>query len=513
MYLFNQKKIKIVKIIEKIVEKVERIKKAKVSGAISVYLCLVFAVIVSLLLIMYEAANYSAMKLHVECATDSAMDSCLAEYNEKLLAEYGLLFVDSSYGESQGSVENVANHFDYYMSNNLDTNQNISLSSSRDLFGASLYRVDILKTSRATDNDGEVFRYMAVSYMLEHYGIAYATELMDSYESSTSTGLFEDVADGEDIDSTTDQAFSDLGDFSLSDEKKEEYGIEGDIEYDHPEQGVQSTRAKGLLATVCKKDVSLKSVDLTSYSSKRSNTVGDGMYSKWDERNEAVSNVLFNEYVVRMTSNYVDVKSEGVLDYELEYVIAGKDNDMDNLKSVVTKLLLIRGIANTTYFFSDTSLVVEAETMASGLSLACGVPELEPLFKAAICAAWIYAESTVDVRKLLDGKRVSLVTSREEWDTSLTNVVAGAFADEESSQSVEISTALQYRDYLGIMLFLTDTKSKTYRMMDVVEMNMRHKYGYETFRMDNCMAAFEIQALVECRNGYSVLVKKQFGYQ
>lgn len=485
----------------------------EVSGAISVYLCLIFSVLVSIILIMYEATNYSAMKLHVECAADSAMDSCLAEYNSKLLDEYGLLFVDSSYGESEGSTENVSSHIEHYMSNNLDTNQNIALSSSKNLFGASLYRVDILKTSRATDDDGAVFRYMAVSYMLEYYGVAYATELMNSYETSSSTGLFDDVTDGTDIESTSSQAFADLGNFSLSDEKKEEYGIEGDVTYDHPEEAVQAAKAKGILATVCKKDVSQKSVDLSSYSSHRVNTTGDGMYSKWDDRNEAVTNVLFNDYVVKMTGNYCDVLTGSPLDYELEYVIAGKDNDVDNLKYVVYRLLIIRGVANTAYFFSDTELVLEAEALATSLSVACMVPELEPLFNAAICAAWIYAESTVDVRRLLDGKGVSLVTTRAEWDTTLEKVIAGNFINDFPENLTQALTAFRYKDYLAMLLFLTDTKEKTYRMMDIVEMNMRHRFGYETFRMDNCMAAFEIQALVECNNGYCVLVKKQFGYQ
>ena len=171
---------------------------------------------------MYEAANYSAMMLHVECATDSAMDSCLAEYNANLLSKYGLLFVDSSYGESDGSVDNVCNHIEQYMAENLDTNQNVVLASSKDLFGADIYRVDILKTSRATDEDGAVFRYMAVSYMLEYYGIAYANELIDAYETSSSTGLFGDISDDDNIENMANQAFSDLGNFSLSDEKKEE---------------------------------------------------------------------------------------------------------------------------------------------------------------------------------------------------------------------------------------------------------------------------------------------------
>lgn len=487
--------------------------KREESGAISLYLCLLFGVLVSLILVMYEAANYSAMKLHVECASDAAMDSCLAEYNTNLLSRYGLLFVDSSYGTAEGSLENVGNHIEQYMANNLDTNQNAVLSSSLDLFGAKVYRVDILKTSRATDEDGAVFRYMAVSYMLEYYGIAYANELIDAYETSSSTGLFDDISDSDNIENMANQAFSDLGNFSLSDEQKEEYGIDGELEYSHPEQAVQSSRSKGILATVCKKDISDKVIDLTTYASERSNTIGDGMYSRWDNRNEAISKVLFNNYVVLMTGNYCEPHSNSPLDYELEYVIAGKPSDIDNLKYVATRLLLIRGVANASYFNTDSTLKNEAEAAASGLALLCGIPELEKLFYGAISAAWVYAESTVDVRRLMAGKKVSLITTSQEWDTSLEKVMGGAFEDEDKNEEYALPTALSYKDYLGILLLFTDTKSKTFRMMDVVEMNMRFSCGQESFRIDNCLAAIEIQALVECANGYCVLVKKDFGYR
>ncbi len=485
--------------------------RSEVSGAISLYLCLLFGVLVSLILVMYEAANYSAMKLHVECAADSAMDSCLAEYNADLLSKYGLLFVDSSYGESDGNIENVCNHIEHYMAGNLDTNQNVVLASSKDLFGADIYRVDILKTSRATDEDGAVFRYMAVSYMLEYYGVAYANELIDAYETSTNTGLFDDISDDNNIESMADGAFSELGNFSLSDEKKEEYGIEGELEFDHPEQAVQSSRSKGILATVCKKDISNKVADLSTYASKRSNTLGDGMYSRWDSRNELISKVLFNNYVVLMTGNYCEPHENSPLDYELEYVIAGRTSDIDNLKYVTNRLLLIRGVANASFFFADSTLRDETEAAASALALLCGIPELEKLFYGAISVAWIYAESTVDVRRLMDGKKVSLLTNSQEWDTSLEKVMGGSFEDEDKDYT--FPTALSYKDYLGMLLLFTDNKSKTFRMMDVVEMNMRYSCGQENFRMDNCMAAFEIQALVECKNGYCVLVKKDFGYR
>lgn len=188
------------------------------------------------------------------------------------------------------------------------------------------------------------------------------------------------------------QAFSDLGNFSLSDEKKEEYGIEGDIEYEHPEQAVQASRSKGILSTVCKKDVSNKVIDLSTYASHRSNTLGDGMYNRWDSRNELISNVLFNNYVVLMTGNYVEPHENSPLDYELEYVIAGKTGDLDNLKYVTTRLLLIRGVANASYFATDSTLRDETEAAATGLSLLCGIPELEKLLWCVVSSMDICRE-------------------------------------------------------------------------------------------------------------------------
>lgn len=104
-------------------------------------------------------------------------------------------------------------------------------------------------------------------------------------------------------------------------------------------------------------------------------------------------------------------------------------------------------------------------------------------------------------------EKVSLITNSQEWDTSLEKVMGGSFENEDDDKDYTLPTALSYKDYLGMLLLFTDNKSKTFRMMDVVEMNMRYSYGQESFRIDNCMAAFEIQALVECSNGYCVLVK------
>ena len=55
-----------------------------------------------------------------------------------------------------------------------------------------------------------------------------------------------------------------------------------------------------------------------------------------------IKKYCFNQYLVNYLGNYVEKKQDRVLEYELEYVLGGKRNDVDNLKIVVTELLAMR---------------------------------------------------------------------------------------------------------------------------------------------------------------------------
>ena len=84
-------------------------------GVISLFLCLMLAVLIPIIFTIISAARFSAMKLQIECATDMAMDSVLAEYNQVLLSRYDLLFVDMAYSGDYGSPDNTADHLMNYM--------------------------------------------------------------------------------------------------------------------------------------------------------------------------------------------------------------------------------------------------------------------------------------------------------------------------------------------------------------------------------------------------------------
>ena len=57
-------------------------------GSVSIYIILIFAVLLSFILLIVEGARKNAIRLKTECAMDLSMSSALGEYNRELLEQY-----------------------------------------------------------------------------------------------------------------------------------------------------------------------------------------------------------------------------------------------------------------------------------------------------------------------------------------------------------------------------------------------------------------------------------------
>ena len=86
------------------------IKSRKNAGSTSVYLILIFAVLLSFILLIVEGARKNAIRMKIECAMDLSMSSVFAEYNRELLNQYDLFFIDTSYGQKNAAIDNTAEH-------------------------------------------------------------------------------------------------------------------------------------------------------------------------------------------------------------------------------------------------------------------------------------------------------------------------------------------------------------------------------------------------------------------
>ena len=105
--------------------------------------------------------------------------------------------------------------------------------------------------------------------------------------------------------------------------------------------------------------------------------------------------------------------------YELEYMICGKDDDSENLKGTITRILLIRCAANFAYLMTSPAKQSEALAAAATMAGFTVNPAIVEAVKYGLLAGWAYCESVLDLRTLMDGEKIPIIKSDETWTSGL----------------------------------------------------------------------------------------------
>ncbi|MCM1467600.1 MAG: DUF5702 domain-containing protein, partial [Alistipes sp.] len=187
---------------------------------------------------------------------------------------------------------------------------------------------------------------------------------------------------------------------------------------------------------------------------------------------------LYNKYIDIHFSNYRSPNKEGLLQYETEYVLGKKAGDKENLKEVISQLILLRFTMDFSYIICDTEKKNECLAMATALLGFTGVYGIIRLGEYLLLAAWAYGEAVNDVKILMDGGTVSLVKTSREWKTKLEDIVSKTITGDSGGNE----NGLDYGEYLQLLLFLENKEKKIFRTMDIMELNMIAK-GYPHIRM------------------------------
>ncbi len=475
-------------------------KKAKeYEASVSVYAVLVFTVILSLVLVIIEGARENAIRMKLECAMDLSLYSVFAEYNRQLLEQYDLFFIDTSYGYAEGSPKRTKEHLSAYMEDNFTLNQSAGIK--KDLLQMRVADVRILNYSLASDNHGLLFKRQAVSYMKDTYGLSVPNRLAEELNAVKERRLLTRDITGERL---SNQSFIDNYEIPPKQIGEDEWE---EVELENPADAVNG--ARGILGLVLGADTELSAtaINPTSYISVRYANQGNGLIDR--KGLQPGDEFIFNEYLLQKCGSYTEPKDGSLMQYQLEYILEGKDTDVDNLKAIVIKLLFLREVGNVTYLFSDGGKVAEAEALALAVTSAVAAPELTEPVKISLLFAWAYAESVYDVRLLLEGGKVPLVKTEDTWHYSLSGMLGFAT---DTVVETENSSGLSYEDYLRIFLALENSDQKTMRAMDIVEMDIRNTEGNSGFCMDKCMDYLEAEVLVSSAYGHQHSITRRFYY-
>ncbi|MGN0424918.1 MAG: DUF5702 domain-containing protein [Acetatifactor sp.] len=477
----------------------------RISGYLTVYLTLCLTLIVSLYLVLIDSARYKGAALEAICAAETGLSSVMGEYHRELFGQFGLFGIDCSYGTASCRINHTEEHLLDYVDRNLDLSD-VFLASIlyRDFFDLNVRDVEIDQIALFSDGEGAVFRGAAIDAVCDDIGLGLLESVMDWADTITVNGL-----DRQDSEADMAQANAVLDDLNGTEVQISEQET-GYVDVANPVGNVFTLKKKGILNLV---------TDVSTLSEKRINTAAyiqsrlqKGMVSRgnmaFDERDGLTDRFLFQEFLLRSLGHFGQTKEQTALSYQVEYLLAGADSDVENLRKVAGRLCAIREAANAAYLWSDPQKKAEITLAAT---IACGIfllPELIPAVTTLIVLGWAYMESIYDVKSLLEGGKVPLWKDATTWHYGLSAACGGELPGTQISR-----VGLSYEDYLRVLLMLTGLGKLTLRAMDMVEADIRLTPGNQFFRLDGCVAQFRASVRIESGFGYGFEIIRQKGYE
>lgn len=250
--------------------------------------------------------------------------------------------------------------------------------------------------------------------------------------------------------------------------------------------------------TIITEDISEKTVEDLQLSENlaevRSNTT---IWKDLSYTEQSIRKALMGQYVLDFFHCYTDKneinKANGILDYEIEYILGGFQNDKENLSYVGKRIVLIREGFNLIYLFKNAACRKEAYMLAVTLVGFTGMPLVIRLTQLLVLGAWAYAESLMDTRDLLNGYGVKLFKSESDWNLSLDSIWR---IFDQNSKNKNSNTGLTYKDYLRFLLFIENTGKQTAGIMDMVQININNRYN-DSFDIGRCVLGITVK--IECR--------------
>lgn len=475
-------------------------------GSITLFLALILTLVFSLCFSLLEAARVQALSEIAARSLLLEMESAFGEYQPDLWKEYDVLFLDG--GNDPGEL-------DLSLLEGRRIEEAALGQKGTGFYQMALRNLEITGYTLATDNAGAAFEKQACAAIQAQLA-AGAAELLQKKAkegremADDSKNLEEQWESAKDAMAEADE-ISEKEEAEVSDKSgtvkekkaeasdkpgKEQGKTAGSSTGNLPENPVDSVDVlkKSLtldLVVSNPAEISGKAITLSDTLAKRTKAQGNLKLSGGGTLDKIWFLQYLDCYFSCGSGPGKKGSSEHALEYELEYCVAGKESDYNNLEKTVKELLLIREAGNFATIMQDAkkqALALEIATAAVGFT---GLAPLIQAVQIGILLAWSYIESILDVRCLLSGGRVALVKAVSEWKSDV-SLGEKTLSDKEKKTESK-KDGLDYREYLQILLLLVPEQTLVYRAMDIIENNMACK-GV-SFRMDCQIHGVEAEGL------------------
>lgn len=491
----------------------------KAEGQLTVFMALVFFLVVSLLLAQYRSAVFYARRANAERAARLSAESFLAGYNRPLRDYYQILAVDGGFGQDIFQEERLEAQLLHVFEKNVE----VGFGAGKGVDAGMEEPVFTL----LIDGDWDFFlREICLNRMdvTVADGIGYIMEQWKSKNDWAAGDLSrkrQEAATRAETENVTDSGAGEVGQPGDTGQPEENEPLE--VPESNPEpvtdprDFVAEIWNQGILAAACPENFSLseKQCPMTDvsfpeagqkiqrYIDFKDDASIQDLFEGWDGILEpelglgaVVSDGAVQLYIMEVFNHAATAESrvvhERVLNYEVEYILAGNESDSENLKTVLWKLLAFRCVMNLSHILMSGEKGVQAGQTAALLSTALLIPQFTEVVAFLLKCAWAFAESLSDCRTLLKGGKVPLMKDDTTWYLTWEQMLRldGHMLDGNSG-----TEGIDYQGYLQMFLLLMKRDTKYRRMTHLMEKNIRLLPDYSEFQMANCIygvqAAFD----------------------
>lgn len=518
--------------------------KYKRTGSITIFMSLMLMVVASLLFTLLEGSRFLMLGMTAVISSQSVTESMFAEYNVPAYQNYHLFMMDSSYGTGQLMLSKVNQKMQELGQENLNPSVK-GFGTYSNFLQMNVTDSSVVRYELATDQNAQPLLKQISQLMKKEFAADLAEgiyhKITDVQESGKQGEKADQYLNGA-LD-TIEQAKEEAKEAKEAKEGKE--GIENNRtkaklyttrsmqamtmdtgkntdseisqEVSNPMEDIKNAKSSPLLAQILSSGDGISAKQISSEDSVERRTLNIGNYESTGSSGLA-DKMLIIQYLKKYTSNFLNkVSVPHALAYEQEYILFGKSSDEDNLKKMASKLLTVREGINFAYLLTDKAKCEEALAVAVSIVAVAQIPAAVKAIQMGILASWAYAESIAELRTLFAGGKIAAVKSAESWTVSLAEAASVPFRS--SVRSKEVSSGLDYEDYIYTFLSIESLKKIGNRFANMLEKNLRLYAGYEQVKLDCMITAMEADHHYHAKQAFLTFVtigrlsKKGYHYE
>lgn len=187
---------------------------------------------------------------------------------------------------------------------------------------------------------------------------------------------------------------------------------------------------------------------------------------------------------------------------EIERLISGKESDLENIKEVINRIMLIRIAMNVLHIYKDAGKRQTVRQFAITLFSGFSPLMVEAMFLVLI-TAWGIAQSVVDLKRIMNNERVKFMHDNESWTLLIENIfsVARESINVEDGSRDDEGFTLNYKDYLRILLASTNQSTINERIVGIIEHNMKSEQ--ENFDVEKLIYSFNVENKFNCKHFFT----------